>query len=62
MITTIGPLLTPPTNMPLWKLFFDKLKVSNIALGACPIFFVSPPAISPNGDKKGIKNKKTYAG
>ena len=28
----------PPANMPLWKLFLDKLKVSNIALGACPVF------------------------
>lgn len=29
----------PPAQMPLWKLFFDKLKVSNITLGACPVFF-----------------------
>lgn len=43
----------PPAQMPLWKLFFDKLKVSNITLCACPVFFVSPPAISPNGNKKG---------
>lgn len=39
--------------MPLWNLFFDILRVSNIALGAYPVFFVSPPAISPNGNKKG---------
>lgn len=39
--------------MPLWKLFFDILKISNITLGACPVFFVSPPAISPNVNKKG---------
>lgn len=43
----------PPAQMPLWNLFFDKLKVSNITLGACPVFFVSPLAISPNGNKKG---------
>ncbi len=43
----------PPAQMPLWKLFFDKLKVSNITLCACPVFFVSPLAISPNGNKKG---------
>ena len=47
--------------MLLWNLFFDILKISNITLGACPVFFVSPPAISPNGNKKGRKNKKTYA-
>lgn len=28
----------PPAQMPLWKLFLDILKVSNIALGACPVF------------------------
>lgn len=39
--------------MPLWNLFFDILKIPNITLGACPVFFVSPPAISPNGNKKG---------
>lgn len=49
----MAPLLTPPAQMPLWKLFFDILKISNITLGACPVFFVSPPAISPNGSKKG---------
>lgn len=28
----------PPAQMPLWKLFFDILKISNITLGACPVF------------------------
>lgn len=28
----------PSAQMPLWKLFLDILKVSNIALGACPVF------------------------
>lgn len=28
----------PPAQMALWKLFFDKLKISNIALGAYTVF------------------------
>lgn len=37
----------PPAQMPLWKRFLDKLRAPT------PFFFVSPPAISPNGNKKG---------
>lgn len=28
----------PPAQMPLWNLFLDRLKISNITLGACPVF------------------------
>lgn len=28
----------PPAQMLLWNLFFDILKISNITLGACPVF------------------------
>lgn len=28
----------PPVQMPLWNLFFDILKISNITLGAYTVF------------------------
>lgn len=48
----------PPAQMPLWKLFFDILKVSNITLGACPIFLQAHLPFLPMATRKAEKTRK----